>query len=253
MLFRSKDVAILDPTFNSGQNYLKILDKLISGKFKGKLSLQCRAEMIKEEFLDKITQLNETAETVLELGLQTIHADEQAIIDRPNNMRLVSKVLKEIQARNIKCEISLIFGLPKQTVDSFQKSIDFCIQHQVPVIHAFPLMLLRGTPLHDRKIELGLIESTEMASLGIDRVQVDIPHVVSSPSFTYADWKTMAERAASLEEYNKNKLDFLSKYRKSSYMLPGVNNLFDHSMWKEKRNLPTNDKNMEPLQTHLKI
>ncbi|CAG8534268.1 16910_t:CDS:2, partial [Dentiscutata heterogama] len=146
-----QDVAVLDPTFNSGPYY---------------------------QFLDKVVQLNDTAETILEFGLQTTNPKEQAIIDRPNNMKIVEKVLTQ--------------------------SIDFCFNHKVPVIHAFPLMLLRGTPLHERKTELGLVESYEVASPKIDRVQTDIPHVVASPSFTYEDWKEMSKIAESLETSAKN-------------------------------------------------
>ncbi|KYQ93970.1 hypothetical protein DLAC_04861 [Tieghemostelium lacteum] len=193
-----QDVAILDPIFNSGPHYLSILDQLLKGKFTGKLSLQCRLEMVKKEFLEKITQLNQTAEIVLEFGLQTIHPLEQSIIDRPNNMKRAKEILLEIHKRQIKSEISLIFGLPHQTVDSFQKSIDFCLQHKVPVIRAFPLMLLRGTPLYYQKDQLGLIESNEIDPLAIDRLQDGIPHVVASPSFTYDDWKKMAQISESL-------------------------------------------------------
>ncbi|KAF0549285.1 B12-binding domain-containing radical SAM protein [Gigaspora margarita] len=199
-----QDVAVLVPTFNSGPYYLDIMDKLIEEKYRGKLSLQCRIEMVKEEFLNKVAQLNETAETVLEFGLQTTDPKEQAIIDRPNNMKIVEKVLAKIRERNIKIDVSLIFGLPGQTITTFKKSIDFCFDHKVPVIHAFPLMLLRGTPLHERKAELGLVESYEIASTEIDRVQTDIPHVVASPSFTYEEWKEMSKIAESLECSIKN-------------------------------------------------
>ncbi|CAG8488064.1 7106_t:CDS:1 [Paraglomus occultum] len=195
-----QDISVLDNTFNSGPNYLDVLDKLIEVKYKGKIAFQCRIEMIKKEFLDKIVQLSDTAEVVLEFGLQTIHHQEQAIIDRPNNMKLVEKNLTEIHNRNIKCEVSLIFGLPSQTLTSFKQTIDFCLRHKVPTVKAFPLMLLRGTPLYDRKSELGLVESYEVASPDIDRLQVDIPHVVSSPSFTYEEWKEMAAMAACLEK-----------------------------------------------------
>lgn len=195
-----QDVAVLDPIFNSGHNYLKVLDGLIEGKFSGKLSLQTRIEMVNEDFLDKISRLNETAQTVLEFGLQTIHPQEQMVIGRPNNMRKVARVLEEVRDRNIKNEVSLIFGLPKQTIDSFNKSIDFCREHGVCVIKAFPLMLLRGTPLYYQKQELGLVESNEIVSLEIDRLQEGIPHVVASPSFSYSDWKKMAIIAATLEK-----------------------------------------------------
>ena len=63
---------------------------------------------------------------------------------------------------------------------------------------AFPLMLLRGTPLHANKSKLGLVESNEISHADIPRVQEDITHVVSSPSFTYDDWKRMSAIAADL-------------------------------------------------------
>ena len=199
-----QDVAVLDPIFNSGSHYLTILDELIKGKFTGKIAFQSRAEMVKDEFLDKICKLNETAEVVLEFGLQTTNREEQALIDRPNNMVRVVDVLTKVRQRQIKTEVSLIFGLPKQTISSFKQSIEFCHFHKVPIIHAFPLMLLRGTPLYEQKMQLGLIESTEIASAEINRVQIDIPHVISSPSFTYEEWKEMAKLAESLEKENKS-------------------------------------------------
>lgn len=77
------DVAVLDPTFNSGPNYLRVLQKLQEGGFRGKLSLQCRVEMVKPEFLDAVENLNVGGATVvLEFGLQTIHRNEQIAIDR---------------------------------------------------------------------------------------------------------------------------------------------------------------------------
>jgi radical SAM superfamily enzyme YgiQ (UPF0313 family) len=196
-----QDVAVVDPTFNSGENYLKVLHALADGKFSGKLALQARAEMVTPEFLDAIERVNQHGLVVLEFGLQTIHAAEQKLIDRPNNMKKVSRVLHEITARGISSEISLIFGLPGQTTASFLKSIEFCINHKIPVIHAFPLMLLRGTPLFHKKEEFGLIESSTEIAHNLPRVQEDIPHVITSPTFTYEDWQKMASMAEWLEEH----------------------------------------------------
>ncbi|CAF0886835.1 unnamed protein product [Adineta steineri] len=114
----------VDPTFNSGPNYLNVLQQLIQYKYRGKIALQTRIEMIKPEFLDLIVQLNKTAMVVLEFGLQTIHPSEQKFIDRPSNIKKIQRILNEIYERSIACEVSLIFGLPGQTIDSFEKSID---------------------------------------------------------------------------------------------------------------------------------
>jgi radical SAM superfamily enzyme YgiQ (UPF0313 family) len=198
------DVAILDPTFNSGPNYLSVLDALIEGRYQGKLALQCRAEMVSDAFLERVQLLNQTANVVLEFGLQTIHREEARLIQRPNNLKKITRIIEETKRRGIDIEVSLIFGLPNQTLESFKASIKFCKDLKVPTIHAFPLMLLRGTPLYERKHELGLIESTDL-DLNIDRVQDNIPHVVQSPSFSYAEWCEMAKLAEELDDYNADK------------------------------------------------
>lgn len=199
-----RDLNLVDPTFNSGPNYLNVLKELIRYQYNGKIALQTRLEMIKPEFIDAVVKLNETAMVVLEFGLQTIHRNEQIFIDRPSNMIKIHKMFKEIYDKSIECEVSLIFGLPGQTVDSFQKSIDYCYEHHVPVVHAFPLMLLRGTPLYEQRKKLNLIESDEGVCDEIDRIQeYGIKHVVSSPTFSYQDWRKMAELAGSLEVHNQ--------------------------------------------------
>ena len=65
-------------------------------------------------------------------------------------------------------------------------------------------MLLRGTPLFDRKEKFGLVESDEPVSPSIDRQQKGIHHVVSSPGFTYSDWRKMVDISESLNQYNED-------------------------------------------------
>jgi radical SAM superfamily enzyme len=140
---------------------------------------------------------------VLEFGLQTIHPAEQRLIERPTNLRKFTKTVQECIASEIPVEVSIIFGLPGQTLASFQQTVEFCMNLNIPTIHAFPLMLLRGTKMFDGKADLGLVESDEMASAAIDRVQTGIPHVIASNTFTHEDWRQMATIAEDLERsYN---------------------------------------------------
>lgn len=212
-----RDIAVLDPVFNSGPHYLKTLEALIQGKYRGKLALQCRAEMIQDEFLNRIEELNKTAHVVLEIGLQTTNKEEQKLIQRPNNMNKITHVFSEIHKRNIATEVSLIFGLPNQTVQSFETSIQFCKDAGIPTIYAFPLMLLRGTPLYENKKQLGLVETSDI-NIAVDRMQQNIPHVISSPSFTVDDWHIMARMAESLDVYNKSST-------------PKMLNTLQHTFW----------------------
>lgn len=208
-------VSVVDPIFNVGRNHLQIMDALIEGGYAGKLSLEVRPELVTEEFLDKTLALNRTGRVVYEFGLQTIHKAEWRIINRGNNMRKINRALDATRARGIETEATIIFGLPNQTVDSFGETIAFCKGKGVKRIYAFPLMLLRGTPLYERKESLGLIEDSDAKIIdGISRVGEGISHVVQSPSFTYKEWQIMSRMAADLERYNalspdpeKNKKD----------------------------------------------
>lgn len=194
-----QDIAVLDPTFNSGDSYYAVLTQFAKRQYKGKLALQCRIEMVTPAFLEAVQAININGRVVLEFGLQTIHKKEQSFIQRPNNMNKVSTILQEVEQYGIESEVSLIFGLPGQTLQSFKESVNFCQNLGVKIIHAFPLMLLRGTLLYEQKKELGLIESTDVNFTKIPRIQNNIPHVISSPTFSYEDWLKMGELAEQLE------------------------------------------------------
>ena len=192
------DLAVLDPTFNSGPFYLDVLKRFVRNKYPGKIALQSRFEMVKQPYLDLCEQINETGSVQLEFGLQTIHNKEAKAVRRGNPLARIKRAIDEINYRNLTYEVSLIFGLPNQTLDSFKETVQFCLDHNVPVIKAFPLMLLRGTELEERKEEWDLVESPVSAGNLIDRVQEDIPHVIASGSFTFQDWRRMAEIANNL-------------------------------------------------------
>jgi radical SAM superfamily enzyme YgiQ (UPF0313 family) len=201
------DIAVLDPTFNSGTNYLQILDTFAVHKYKGKLALQCRFEMVKDAFLERVFTLkSQGARIVLEFGLQTVIPEEGKAIMRPNRIKAVEAVIRRLNTLGIEYEVSLIFGLPLQSLESFKESVRFCLNHDVPVIKAWPLMILRGTPLDTPKMrgKYQLKEKIISASEKIDRVQLGIPHVISSSTFSFEDWKKMANIAALLADTEGN-------------------------------------------------
>ena len=128
------------------------------------------------------------------------------LIERPNNRKRISYWLDRLNADGVPYELSFIYGLPTQTLSSFHETVEWA--SKVRDAHAtrearalfFPLMLLRGTRLHDRAAELGLVQSDQ---LGVDiyqRVGSGIPHVVASPTFTFSEWRTMHAVA---EEINR--------------------------------------------------
>jgi hypothetical protein len=141
--------------------------------------------MVDEAFLDTVQKLNVT----LEFGLQSIHKREYMAVGRPNNMAKIEQVLREVQRRQIKNEVSLIYALPEQTLKSFQDSVIWCLSLGIPVIKAFPLLLLRGTELERQKEQWSFVVK-----------EGDLPMVVSSNSFSSSDWQEMELIANALSQ-----------------------------------------------------
>ena len=196
---RVNDIAVLDPTFNSGKSYLAILDLFRTKDYKGKLALQTRMEMISSDFMEKIEKLNEQgARVVLECGIQSVINQEMKIIRRINNLKKIEQISQSLRQRSIEFEVSLIFGLPTQNLESFKESINFCTEKiKANKIDAWPLMILRGTELDQKKNLFGLKEEliNENFDLCIskERLLLGIPHVTSSNSFGRDEWLQMFE------------------------------------------------------------
>jgi radical SAM superfamily enzyme YgiQ (UPF0313 family) len=179
-------ISILDPVFNMNPNHaLRILKQFSLHNFQGEIALQCRAEMVDENFLDAVQKLNVT----LEFGLQSIHKKEYLAAGRPNNMKKVEKVLRDVQLRKIKNEVSLIYGLPEQTLESFQSSVEWCLRMSIPVIKAYPLLLLRGTELERQQEQWSYVIK-----------EGDFPMVVSSNSFNLSEFDAMEKIANALSK-----------------------------------------------------
>lgn len=180
-----RDIAVLDPIFNAGKNATTILKAFVQHGYRGRLSLQCRAELITTDFLEVAGHLDAR----LEFGLQTICENEGRAVHRRNNLMKVDEALAGVRERGIAHEVSLIFGLPVQTLSSFMASVQWCQEREVPVIKAFPLMLLRGTQLEQERELWGVRENGGA-----------MPVVIASNTFTEADWAVMAKISEALSK-----------------------------------------------------
>lgn len=178
-----REIAVLDPVFNVAPHAVDVLERFAERGFTGRLSLQCRAEAVDQAFLDAASALN----VCLEFGLQTIHEEEGRPIERRNQIDRVSATLAGVRAHGIDHEVSLIFGLPLQTVESFEASVAWCLERELPVIKAFPLMLLRGTALERDRGIWSLQDSGG-----------SMPMVLQSSTFDVDGWRRMAQLSEAL-------------------------------------------------------
>jgi radical SAM superfamily enzyme YgiQ (UPF0313 family) len=177
------DIAVLDPLFNLGDHALAVLRTFRRLDYRGRLSLQCHFSTLDDEFLDACEGLD----VRLEFGLQTMHDREARAVERVNHPEKVLEGIRKLHERSTSFEVSIIFGLPEQTLESFRSTVDFCLRQRVPVLKAFPLMLLRGTQLERDRARWGLEENRE-----------PIPSVISSHTFGEREWRQMEALAEAL-------------------------------------------------------
>lgn len=93
-----------------------------------------------------------------------------------------------LNERNVSYEVSLIFGIPGQTVASFLQSVNFVLRNGCSRIQCFPLRIPRNSEL----------EAMACAQC-VDEEEVpgnfSIAHVVGSFSFDDAQWRRMGRVA----------------------------------------------------------
>lgn len=186
---QAQEVAILDPVFNIGATHAAVLEEFIRGGFEGKVTVQARLETADDQFLEQCSSLN----VVPEFGLQTIHRREQSAVKRANAMDRVGSVLEKLTSGRQDFMVTIIYGLPEQTLDSFRSTVEYLLEAGVPTIRAFPLVLLRGTELERRRADWDLREDGSQ-----------IPRVISSSTFDEGDHAEMARVADRLLATERN-------------------------------------------------
>lgn len=187
---RVQRVNILDPIFNAGKEHLEVMREAMRMNMRSTFTLQSRFENIRGEQGAAFLDLCEQGNFHLEFGLQTTDHEMSKHIDRANRMDWVDAALEQLVARGIPYEVSLIYGLPGQTLIGFQRSIEHLQAKGCMDIKAWPLMLLPGTKLYDQKEQWGMREEP----LGEFR----IPVVTGSNTFTREEWERMDQIAAAL-------------------------------------------------------
>lgn len=188
-------VNFLDPVFNWGSEYIGLLEHMADTDFRPAVTFQSRFELIRNADGERFVELAGRLNAQLEFGLQTASESEGKDINRKNSLAGIKSAMGALDRGKVPYEVSLIYGLPGQTVQSFADSILFLQDNGCTRIVAFPLMLLRGTDLFAQKEKWGFRERPEG--------RFGIPVVVESSSFSEADWFQMKEIAEGLDAHER--------------------------------------------------
>ena len=164
---------------------------------------------------EELAKLFEESQAQICVGVQTTNAIVLKKINRGVSPRLFRET-KDLLARyNLNFYIDLIFGLPLDTPESFRKSFNDVHGLAPSFIMAFPLTLIKGTPLEKHAEEYG-VRSYNEAAIRTSNLMCDIEYrnVALYERFTLSDLEAFDDVSlAVFYFYNRFRLslDYLSK------------------------------------------
>jgi radical SAM superfamily enzyme YgiQ (UPF0313 family) len=217
-----KKINVLDSNFILDERDIVTLEKLIEIE-DCVFNFQMNFDVLKNKLKDKLLSIckKNRDRIILEFGLQTIHENEMKVLRRENNIEHIKSVMKELNHLNIQYIISIIFGIPGQTYESFLNTIRFLDENGCKKYFAYPLRLPQNSKIKENMVKLKIKEEYHQ----FDAYPIKI--VTESYSFTRIDWEMMysiADKKTIPQEFVPIMLEIQEKHIASSI---DNNSLFD--------------------------
>jgi radical SAM superfamily enzyme YgiQ (UPF0313 family) len=152
-----EQVFVLDPTFNYNKDAAKQILELIQIKAPHiTFYFEVRSEFIDEEMAFLFSQIT----CIVQIGVQSINNTVLETVNRTIDIHQFEKQVLLLHEASVPYGFDLIYGLPKDSLKSFCKSLDFVIGLAPNHLDVFPLSVLPGTELADNayKLQLNYLE-----------------------------------------------------------------------------------------------
>lgn len=102
----------------------------------------------------------------LSLGVQSANDHELQLIGRPHNFTQAVEAVQNARKAGIQnLSLDLIYGIPDQDMESWQKTVEELIQLAPEHLSCYGLQLEEGTPLYDRQDQLQLADDDQQADM----------------------------------------------------------------------------------------
>jgi hypothetical protein len=155
-LFCASEVGqiwILDSTFNAPtQRGHQLLQLLLDVAPQIHYHIEAKADLLDNQTIGLLAQLS----CSVQIGLQSAHPEVLKPLQRHINPRQMRQVLHQLNLAGIVFGLDLIYGLPGDNHPGFCRSLDFALEQQPNQVDIFPLAVLPGTDLYQRRSEFGL-------------------------------------------------------------------------------------------------
>ena len=149
-----EQVFVLDPTFNVNKERVLILLEWIRELTpETYYYFEVRSEFIDEETAEAFASIPCT----LQIGLQSSSKGVLKNINRSFNAEAFSEKMVLLGEAGVSFGLDLIYGLPGDSLEGFRESLHYSLSQEPNHLDIFPLAVLPGTVLFDRKEEFGLL------------------------------------------------------------------------------------------------
>jgi len=165
----AEQAFVLDPTFDADKERARAVLDLIARRAPGiHWKFEVRAELLDRDLVRRFAKLD----CSLQIGLQSASDEVCEAVHRPLDRKAFTRGIALLNEAGIVFGIDLIYGLPRDDLAGFSRSLDFALGLQPNHLDVFPLSVLPGTVLAEEAGGYGLVYDTEP------------PHaLVSSPGF----------------------------------------------------------------------
>ncbi len=149
-----EQVFVLDPTFNvDKERVLTLLEWFSELTPETYYYFEARSEFIDEETAEAFASLPCT----LQIGLQSSSKEVLRNINRSFNPEEFAGKMRILGEAGVSFGLDLIYGLPGDSLEGFRKSLNYSLSLEPNHLDLFPLAVLPGTVLYDRREEFGLV------------------------------------------------------------------------------------------------
>lgn len=144
------------------------------------LSIATRPDCISDECLDYLSDLNKRTFLTVELGLQSIHAATNKLINRCHSLDCFVNMVNKLRERNINVVVHIINGLPYETKNMMLDTVRFINNLDIQGLKIHMLHIVKNTDLaklyYDKPFHV--LTRDEYVDIVCDQLELLRPEIV---------------------------------------------------------------------------
>lgn len=153
--YHVKNIKIADEMFVlNPKHVLELCDLIIERRYDLNIWAYARVDTVKEKYLEK---LKRAGINWLGIGVESgsKHVRDGVEKGRFGDADIIS-IIDKIRSFDIKVGANYIFGLPDDTLESMQKTLDLALELNTDYANFYSAMAYPGSPLHKQAVSQGL-------------------------------------------------------------------------------------------------